>query len=74
MQLPPRDWRRATHSFLRGDAPFGPPAGRTRQLPRGNPFDGLPGDFQTAFQRAPLHAPLVLGPYITYDEAMSTFP
>ena len=44
MQLPPGDLRKATCSFLRGDTPFCPPAGRVWQLPPWNPFDGLPGD------------------------------
>ena len=74
MQLPPGDRRRATYSFLHGDTPFYPPAGKDRQLPPWNPFDGLPGDLQAAFQQVPLHGLLVSRSYITYDEAMSTFP
>ena len=42
VQLPMRDRRKATYAFLRGDTPFCPPAGRVRQLPPWNPFDGLP--------------------------------
>ena len=74
MQLPLRDHRKAVYAFLRGDTPFCPPAGRVRQLPPWNPYDGLPGNLQAAFQRAPLHALLVSRWYITHDEAMSTFP
>ena len=59
--------------FVRGDTPFCPPAGRVKQLPPWNPFDGLPGNLQAAFQRAPLHALLVSRSYIRHDEAMSTF-
>ena len=39
-----------------------------------NPFDGLPGDLQATFQRAPLHALLVPTSYIAHEEAMSLFP
>ena len=74
MQPPMSDWRKAVYAFLRGDTPFYPPAGRVRQLPPWNPFDGLSGSLQAAFQRAPLHALLVSRSYITQDEAMSTFP
>ena len=74
MQLPPGDRRKETYSFLRGDTPFCPLAGRVRHLPLWNPFDGLPGDLHAAFQRAPLHALLVSRSYIAYNEAMSTFP
>ena len=74
MQLPLRDRRKAAYAFLRGDTPFCPPAGRVRQLPLLNPFDGLPGSLQAAFLRAPLHALLVPRSYITHAEAMSTFP
>ena len=42
-QLPLRDRRKAAYAFLRGDTPFYLPAGRVRQLPPWNPFDGLPG-------------------------------
>ena len=66
MQLPPEDRRKATYAFLRGDTPLCPPAGRVRQLPPWNPFDGL--------QRAPLHAKLVSRSYITHNKAISTFP
>ena len=62
------------YAFLRGDTPFCPPARRVRQLPPWNPFPGLPGNLQAAFQRAPPHALLVSRSYITPDEAMSTFP
>ena len=41
MQLPPGDRRKATYAFLRGDTSFCPPAGRVRQLPPWNRFDGL---------------------------------
>ena len=74
MQLPMQDRRRAMYAFLRGDTPFCPPAGRVRQLPPWNPFHGLPGNPPAAFQRAPLHALLVSRSYITYEEAMSSFP
>ena len=37
MQLPPGDPRKATYSFLRGDTPLCPPAGRVRQVARGTP-------------------------------------
>ena len=73
MQLPMRDRRKAVYAFLRGDTPFCP-AGRVRQLPPWNPFDGLPDNLQATLQRAPLHALLVSRSYITHDEAMSTFP
>ena len=43
-------------------------------MPPWNPYDGLPSNLQATFQRAPLHALLVSRSYITYDEAMSTFP
>ena len=74
MQLPPADRRQATYAFLRRDTPFCPPAGRVRHLPPWNPFDGFPGSLQAAFQRAPLDAVLVSRSYITYKEAMFTFP
>ena len=74
MQLPMQDRRRAVYAFLRGDNPFGPPAGRVQQQPPWNPFDGLPGNPQATFQRVPLHALLVSRSYITYEEAMSSFP
>ena len=74
MQLPPGDRRKATYSFLRGDTPFCPPAARVWQLPPWKPFDGLPGDLEAAFQLALPHALLVSRSYITYDQAMSTFP
>ena len=74
MQLPLRDRRKAAYAFLRGDTPFCPPAGRVRQLPPWNPFDGLLGSLQAAFQRALLHALLVSRSYITHTEAMSMFP
>ena len=74
MQLPPKHRRRATYSFLRGGTPFSPPASRVQQLPLWRPFDGLPGDLQAAFQRAPLHALLVSRSCIMYDKVMSTFP
>ena len=54
MQLPMQDRRRAAYTFLRGDTPFCPPAGRVRQQPPRNPYDGLPGNLQATFQRAPL--------------------
>ena len=71
MQLPMQDWRKAVYAFLRGDTPFCLPAGRVRQVPPWNPYDGLPGNLQAAFQRAPLHALLVSRSYIRYKEAMS---
>ena len=74
MQLPMRDRRKAVHAFLRGDTPFCPPAGRVRQLPLWNPYDGVPGNLQATFQKAPLHALLVSRSCIPHDEAMSTFP
>ena len=74
MQPPMQDRRRAVYVFLRGDTPFCPPAGRVRQLPPWNPYDGLLGNLHAAFQRAPLHALLVSRSYITYKEAMSSFP
>ena len=74
MQLPMQDRRRAVYALVRGDIPFCPPAGRVRQLPPWNPYDGLPGNLQATFQRAPLHALLVSRSHITYDEAMSSFP
>ena len=74
MQLPMQDQRRAVYAFLRGDTPFCPPAGRVRQLLPWNPYGGLPGNLQAAFQRAPLHALLVSKSYITYEEAISSFP
>ena len=74
MQPPPRDRRNAVYAFVRGDTPFCPPAGRVRQLPPWNPFNGLLSTLQAAFQRAPLHALLVSTSYITHVEAMSTFP
>ena len=57
MQLPPGDRRKAKYTFLRGDVPFCLPAGSGSC--RWNPYDGLPGGLQAAFQRAPLHALLV---------------
>ena len=39
-----------------------------------NPFEGLPGSLQAAFQRAPLDALLVSWSYITHTDAMSMFP
>ena len=74
MQLPMQDRRRAVYAFLRGDTPFCTPAGRVQQPPPWNPFDGLPGNLQATVQRAPLHALLVSKSYITYEEAMSSFP
>ena len=74
MQLPMQDRRRAVYAFLRGDTPFCPQARRVQQRPPCNPFDGLPSNLQATFQRAPLHAPLVSRSYITYEEAMSSFP
>ena len=74
MQLPMQDRRRAVYAFLRGDAPFCPPAGRLQRRPPWNPFDGLPSDLQATFQRAPLHALLVLTSYNAHEEAMSLFP
>ena len=62
------------YAFLRGDTPFCPPAGSVRQMPPWSAYDGLPGNVQATFQRAPLHALVVSRSYITYDEAMSTFP
>ena len=44
MQLPMRDRRKAVYAALRGDTPFCPSAGRVRQLPLWNPFDGLPSN------------------------------
>ena len=57
-----------------GGTPFCPPAGRVQQQPPWNPLDGLPGNLQATFQRAPLHALLVSRSYITYEEAMTSFP
>ena len=74
MQPPMQDRRKAVYAFLQGDTPFCPPAGRIRQMPPRNPYDGLPGNLQATFQRATLHALLVSRSFITYDEAMSTFP
>ena len=74
VQLLMQDRRRAVYAFLRGDTPFFPPAGRVRQQPPWNPYDGFPGNLQATFQRAPLHALLVSRSYITYEEAMSLFP
>ena len=74
MQLPMQNRRRGVYAFLRGDTPFCPPAGRVQQQPPWNPFDGLPDNLQATFQRAPLHALLVSRSYITYEEAMSSFP
>ena len=74
MQLPMQDRRRAVYVFLRGNTPFCPPAGRVQRQPPWNPFDGLPNNLQATFQRAPLHALLVSRSYITYEEAMSSFP
>ena len=62
------------YAFLRGDTPFCPPVGKVRQQPLWNPYGGLPGNLQPTFQRAPLHALLVSRSYITYEEAMSSFP
>ena len=62
------------YAFLRGDTPFCPPARRIQRRPPWNPFDGLPSDLQTTFQRAPLHALLVPRSYIAHEEAMSLFP
>ena len=58
----------------KGDTPLCPPAGKVREIPPWNPYDGLPDHLQVAFQRAPLHALLVSKSYITYEEAMFTFP
>ena len=74
MQLPMQDRRRAVYTFLRGDTPFFPPAGRVQHQPPWNPFDGPPGNLQATYQRAPLDALLVSRSYITYEEAMSSFP
>ena len=74
MQPHLRDHIKAAYAFLQADTPFCSPAGRVRQLVPRNPFDGLPGSLQVAFQRAPLHALLVSRSYITHVEAMSTFP
>ena len=74
IQLPMQDRRRAVHAFVWGDTPCCPPAGRVQQQPTWNPFDGLPGNLPATFQRAPLHALLVSTSYITYEEAMSSFP
>ena len=74
MQLPMQDRRRAVYAFLRGDTPFCPPVGRVQRQPPWNPFDGLPNNLQATFQRAPLHALLVSRSYITYEEALSSFP
>ena len=74
MQPPPGDRRRATYAFLQGDMSFCPPDGMVGQLPPWNPLDGLPGSFQAAFQRAPLHVLRVSKSYITHHEAMSTSP
>ena len=71
MQLPMQDRRRAVYVFLRGEPPFCPPAGRVRQHPPWNPFDGLPNALQATFQRAPIHALLVPS---AHEEAMSLFP
>ena len=73
MQLPVHDWRKAVYAFLRGHTPFCPPAGRVRQLPPWNPYNGIPGNLQAIFQRAPLHALLVSMSYTTHDEAMCPF-
>ena len=62
------------YAFVRGDTPFCPPAGRVRQLPPWNPFDGVPSSLRAAFQRAPLHALPVSRSYITHNETTSTFP
>ena len=72
MQLPMQDRRKGVYTFLRGDPPFRPLAGRVGQLPPWNPYDGLPSNLQATFQRAPLHALLVSRSCITYDEATST--
>ena len=74
MQLPPRHRRKAAYAFVRGDTPFCPPARRVKQLPPWNPFNGLPGSLQAAFERAPLHALVIARSYITHAEVMSTFP
>ena len=74
MQLPMQDRRRAVYTYLRGDTPFCPPAGRVRPHPPWNPFDGPPSDLQATFQRAPLHALLLTRSYIAHEEAMSLFP
>ena len=74
MQLPMQDRRRAVCAFLRGDTPFCPPAGSVKRQPPWNPYDGLPDNLQATFQRPPLHALLVSMSYITYEEAISSFP
>ena len=74
MQLPMQNRRRAVYAFLRGDTPFCPPAGRIQQRAPWNPFAGLPGDLRATFQRAPLHALLVLRSCIEHEEALSLFP
>ena len=74
MQLQPENRRKAAFAFLRGNKRFCPPAGRVRQLPQWNPFDGLLGSLRAAFQRVPLHALLMSTSYITHNEAMSMFP
>ena len=74
MQLPMQDRRRAVYAFLRGDTPFCPPAGRIQRRPPWNPFAGLPGDLQSTFQRAPLHALLVPRSYIAHEESHVLVP
>ena len=74
MQLPMQNCRRAVYAFLRSDIPFCPPAGRVQRRSPWNPFDGLPSNPQTTFQRAPLHALLVPRSYIAHEETMSLFP
>ena len=74
VQVPMRDRRKRAYAFLQGDTPFCPLAGRVRQLPPWNPFVGLLGSRQAAFERASLHALLVSRLYIIHHEAMSTFP
>ena len=74
MQPPMQAQRRAVYAFLRGDTPFCPPAGRIKRRPPWNLFEGLPGDLQATFHRAPLHALLVPRSYIAHEEAMSLFP
>ena len=68
-----QDRRKAAYAFLRGDTPFCPPAARVRQLQPWNLYDGLPGNLQTTFQRAPLHAVLLSRSYLMQDEARSRF-
>ena len=74
LQLSMQDRRRAVYAFLRGDTPFCPPAGRVRQHPPWNTFEGLTNDLQATFQRAPLHALLLPRSYIAQEEAFSLFP